>query len=142
MPHYPLDLGARTVIDLPIRLLAIIPIARRGRLDSFDCGFDRGFARSLFLLEEVTEELRSSEKSTSERLVRLISHDVGNSVAAVVSLLESAPLWSPALPPAERADLSSAMTLAAELGFDDPFSGSEGWVKRCGAGEVSQFNSA
>jgi acetyl-CoA C-acetyltransferase len=38
--------------------------------------------------------------------------------------------------------ISSAMTLAGDLGFDDPFTGSEGWVKRYGAGEVSQFNSA
>ncbi len=38
--------------------------------------------------------------------------------------------------------ISSAMTLATELGFDDPFTGSEGWVKRYGAGEVSQFKSA
>jgi acetyl-CoA C-acetyltransferase len=38
--------------------------------------------------------------------------------------------------------ISSAMTLAAPLGFDDPFTGSEGWVKRYGDGEVSQFRSA
>ena len=38
--------------------------------------------------------------------------------------------------------ISSAMTLATSLGFADPFTGSEGWVKRYGAGEVSQFNSA
>jgi acetyl-CoA C-acetyltransferase len=38
--------------------------------------------------------------------------------------------------------ISSAMTLAGELGFTDPFTGSEGWVKRYGDGEVSQFNSA
>jgi len=38
--------------------------------------------------------------------------------------------------------ISSAMTLAVPLGFDDPFTGSTGWVKRYGAGEVSQFNSA
>ncbi len=38
--------------------------------------------------------------------------------------------------------ISSAMTLAADLGFDDPFTGSEWWVKRYVAGEVSQFNSA
>ena len=34
------------------------------------------------------------------------------------------------------------MTLAAPLGFSDPFSGSEGWVKRYGTVPVSQFNSA
>ena len=38
--------------------------------------------------------------------------------------------------------ISSAMTLAAGLGFDDPFSGSEGWVKRYGTQEVSQFRGA
>ncbi len=38
--------------------------------------------------------------------------------------------------------ISAAMTLAADLGFDDPFTGSEGWAKRYGRGEVSQFNSA
>ena len=38
--------------------------------------------------------------------------------------------------------ISSAMTLAGDLGFDDPFTGSTGWVKRYGDGEVSQFNSA
>jgi acetyl-CoA C-acetyltransferase len=38
--------------------------------------------------------------------------------------------------------ISSAMTLAAPLGFDDPFSGSEGWVARYGTQEVSQFRSA
>ena len=38
--------------------------------------------------------------------------------------------------------ISSAMTLATALGFQDPFTGSEGWVKRYGDGEVSQFNSA
>jgi acetyl-CoA C-acetyltransferase len=38
--------------------------------------------------------------------------------------------------------ISSAMTLAAPLGFTDPFSGSPGWVKRYGTVPVSQFNSA
>ena len=38
--------------------------------------------------------------------------------------------------------ISSAMTLAAPLGFKDPFSGSEGWVARYGTGEVSQFRGA
>jgi acetyl-CoA C-acetyltransferase len=38
--------------------------------------------------------------------------------------------------------ISSAMTLAEPLGFTDPFSGSEGWVKRYGDQEVSQFRGA
>ncbi len=38
--------------------------------------------------------------------------------------------------------ISSAMTCALDLGFNDPFSGSKGWVDRYGTVEVSQFNSA
>jgi acetyl-CoA C-acetyltransferase len=35
--------------------------------------------------------------------------------------------------------ISSAMTVAEQFGFSDPFSGSEGWVARYGDAEVSQF---
>ncbi len=38
--------------------------------------------------------------------------------------------------------ISSAMLAAKELGFDDPFSGSKGWVERYGKVPVSQFSSA
>ena len=38
--------------------------------------------------------------------------------------------------------ISSAMTVGAEFGFDDPFTGSPGWVARYGTGELSQFASA
>jgi acetyl-CoA C-acetyltransferase len=38
--------------------------------------------------------------------------------------------------------ISSAMTLAGELGFNDPFSGSTGWVERYGKQPPTQFNSA
>src|SRR3954462_15703181 len=38
--------------------------------------------------------------------------------------------------------ISSAMTVAEQFGFTDPFSGSEGWVKRYGDQEVSQFRGA
>ena len=38
--------------------------------------------------------------------------------------------------------IASAMLAARELGFSDPFSGSEGWVARYGKTPVSQFSSA
>jgi acetyl-CoA C-acetyltransferase len=38
--------------------------------------------------------------------------------------------------------ISSAMTVAEQFGFSDPFSGSEGWVARYGLQEVSQFRGA
>src|SRR6185369_15912861 len=38
--------------------------------------------------------------------------------------------------------ISSAMTVAQPLGFENPFQGSEGWFTRYGDQEVSQFRSA
>jgi acetyl-CoA C-acetyltransferase len=38
--------------------------------------------------------------------------------------------------------ISYAMTAAEPLGFEDPFSGSKGWVERYGTQEVSQFRGA
>ncbi|HET6951360.1 MAG TPA: acetyl-CoA C-acetyltransferase [Acidimicrobiales bacterium] len=38
--------------------------------------------------------------------------------------------------------ISTAMTAGEPLGFDDPFTGSTGWVARYGRQEVSQFRSA
>jgi acetyl-CoA C-acetyltransferase len=38
--------------------------------------------------------------------------------------------------------ISSAMLVGQQFGFDDPFTGSEGWVARYGTQEVSQFRSA
>ena len=38
--------------------------------------------------------------------------------------------------------ISSSMTLASELGFTDPFSGSSGWVERYGSQPPTQYRSA
>jgi acetyl-CoA C-acetyltransferase len=38
--------------------------------------------------------------------------------------------------------IASAMTVAQPMGFDDPFTGSEGWRARYGTQEVSQFRGA
>ena len=50
--------------------------------------FDRGFPRSFLLLEELTEELRASEKAAYGKLIRMMSHEINNSVGAVGSLLD------------------------------------------------------
>jgi two-component system, NtrC family, nitrogen regulation sensor histidine kinase NtrY len=74
---------------------------------------DRGFAKSFFLVEEMTEELRVSEKSAYEKLIRMMSHEVNNSVGAVRSLLESSLRYAPQVGDADRADFTSALTIAS-----------------------------
>ncbi len=50
---------------------------------------DRGFKRDFVLIDEITAELASSEKATYEKLIRVLAHEVNNTVAATGSVLES-----------------------------------------------------
>jgi two-component system, NtrC family, nitrogen regulation sensor histidine kinase NtrY len=75
---------------------------------------DRGFPRSFFLLEELTEELRQSEKAAYEKLIRMMSHEVNNSVGASSSLLQSSLAYGSQLSGADRADFERALQIAID----------------------------
>jgi two-component system nitrogen regulation sensor histidine kinase NtrY len=70
---------------------------------------DRGFRRSFFLLEELTEELRQSEKTAYEKLIRLLSHEVNNTVGASNSLLHSCLSYGPQLAAGDQPDFEHAL---------------------------------
>jgi nitrogen fixation/metabolism regulation signal transduction histidine kinase len=74
---------------------------------------DRGFSKSFYVIEEMTEELRLSEKAAYEKLIRMMSHEVNNSVGAVRSLLESSLRYAPQVGQADREDFTSALTVAS-----------------------------
>jgi len=74
--------------------------------------FDRGFPRSLLLLEELTEELRASEKAAYGKLIRMMSHEINNSVGAVGSLLDSFRGYAPDLGEEDRTDFLQAITVS------------------------------
>lgn len=71
---------------------------------------DRGFARSYVLVEELTAELNRTERETYEKLIRMMSHEVTNTVAATNSLLESCRTYAKELAGVEsRADYENAL---------------------------------
>lgn len=70
---------------------------------------DRSFERSFLLVEELTEELRLFERAAYEKLIRVMSHEVNNSVAASNSLLHSSLHYAAELEPASRDDLTRAL---------------------------------
>lgn len=74
--------------------------------------FDRGFPRSFLLVEELTEELRASEKAAYGKLIRMMSHEVNNSVGPVSSLLDSFRGYSEALSETDRHDFQEAIDVA------------------------------
>jgi two-component system nitrogen regulation sensor histidine kinase NtrY len=77
--------------------------ARRGQF------FDRGFARHFLMVEELTMELEDSERATYERVIRVLAHEVNNTVGATGSVLASLLAYGSQLIEADRHDFSTAI---------------------------------
>ena len=91
----------------------VLPLASGRRVRCRRTEFlDRGFPRSFLLLEELTEELRASEKAAYDKLIRMMSHEINNSVGAVRSLLESCRSYAEQLREADREDYRGALEVA------------------------------
>jgi two-component system, NtrC family, nitrogen regulation sensor histidine kinase NtrY len=75
---------------------------------------DRGFVRSFLLVEELTEELRQFERAAYEKLIRVMSHEVNNTVAASNSLLHSSLNYAGRLEAASRHDFTEAIGIVIE----------------------------
>lgn len=71
--------------------------------------FDRGFARHFLLVDEMTAELERSERATYEKLVRVLAHEVNNTVAATSSVLDSLLFYQSQLADRDAADFSTAI---------------------------------
>jgi two-component system nitrogen regulation sensor histidine kinase NtrY len=74
---------------------------------------DRGFSKTFFLIDEMTDELRLSEKAAYEKLIRMMSHEVNNSVGAVRSLIDSSLRYAPQVGESDRGDFVNALTIAS-----------------------------
>jgi nitrogen fixation/metabolism regulation signal transduction histidine kinase len=70
---------------------------------------DRGFDRSYYVLEELTKTLQQTERSTYEKLIRMMSHEVNNTIAVTNSLLDSCLSYSPQISAEDRDDYESAL---------------------------------
>jgi signal transduction histidine kinase len=73
---------------------------------------DKGFTRYFILIEELTEEIRRSEKSAYEKLIRLLSHEISNSVGAVNSLLQSCLYYIDQVRDNDREDFENAVSVS------------------------------
>lgn len=104
---------ARALADLPMGETGVVALegARRVRGHRLDFP-DRGFSRGFLLLEELTEELRRSEKAAYERIIRMMSHEVNNTGGAVSSMLESCLNYRDQLNATDRADFVAAIEVA------------------------------
>jgi two-component system, NtrC family, nitrogen regulation sensor histidine kinase NtrY len=72
---------------------------------------DRGFDRQFIIIQEITSELQLSERKTYEKLIRMMSHEVNNTMAATSSLLESCLHYSSQIEASAREDYRNALQL-------------------------------
>jgi nitrogen fixation/metabolism regulation signal transduction histidine kinase len=79
------------------------------RMASFQ---DRGFPRKFLMMEELTEELRRAERSAYEKIIRMMSHEINNSIGASNSLLQSCLNYRDQLREADRHDFETALQVA------------------------------
>jgi len=50
---------------------------------------DRGFERKIYLLEELTDDILSAEKKAYGKVIRMMAHEVNNSIGPINSILQS-----------------------------------------------------
>ncbi|OON67765.1 sensor histidine kinase [Hymenobacter sp. CRA2] len=75
---------------------------------------DRGFTRHFIVLEELTQELIRQEKQAYEKLIRMMSHEINNSIGAVNSILQSFRYYAGQLTADDRADFTEALDVSVQ----------------------------
>ena len=101
-----------SIAGIPLGESRVLTHGRRRLKVSRTEFFDRGFPRHFLIVEELTEELRASEKAAYGKLIRMMSHEVNNSVGPVSSLLDSFRGYSDQLADEDRQDFTHAVTVA------------------------------
>jgi len=73
---------------------------------------DRGFTRNFIVLEELTQDLIRQEKQAYEKLIRMMSHEINNSIGAINSILQSFGHYTAQLRAADQPDFTEALEVS------------------------------
>jgi two-component system, NtrC family, nitrogen regulation sensor histidine kinase NtrY len=103
----------RALEELPAGSSATLPLEGNRRVKCWRSQFlDRGFRRDFLMIEELTAELRRSERAAYEKIIRMMSHEINNSIGASNSLLESCLNYKGQLSAEDREDFETALSVA------------------------------
>jgi len=106
---------ARSLAALPAGETTVVTTSSSRRIRCHHGTFvDRGFRRSFVLVEELTDELRQAERSAYEKLIRVMAHEVNNSVTASNSLLTSSLNYGAELSGDSRHDFEQAIGIVIQ----------------------------
>ncbi len=83
---------------------------------------DRGFAHPFILIEQMTEEVHGAEKNAYEKIIRMIAHEVNNTMGGITSTLDSATEVLQTMTPEtlqnDADELCSVMKVCEERGYN------------------------
>lgn len=87
-------------------------------LHSYKCRkshfLDRGFHHHFIMIEELTEEILKTEKRAYGKVIRMMSHEVSNSIGAINSILSSSLNYKDQLKTEDKTDFENAVKVAIE----------------------------
>lgn len=124
------DLKGRRLTDIPGELAAAIAALRHNQSETvrlgdtrmFRCSrlslLDSGHQRPFILIESLTEELLEAERSSYGKLIRTIVHEVNNTLAGVLPLIDTCAMISgdEAMEDAARSCTERCNALSAFIG--------------------------
>ena len=83
---------------------------------------DKGFAHPFILIEQMTEEVHRAEKNAYEKVIRMIAHEVNNTICGITSTLDSATEVLQTITPdtlqTDADELCSVMRVCEERGYN------------------------
>ncbi len=75
---------------------------------------DRGFRRRFLMIEELTEDILRTEKRAYGKVIRMMAHEVNNSIGPINSILDSALFYKKELQETHQQDFEEALLVAME----------------------------
>ncbi|MBC8276624.1 MAG: ATP-binding protein, partial [FCB group bacterium] len=93
-------------------------VVRLDGIRSYKCQkshfMDRGFRHHFIMIQEITDEILHSEKEAYEKVIRMMSHEINNSIGSVNSILNSCLTYKNYLPEADSDDYITALQVAID----------------------------
>ena len=106
---------ARSAAELPSGEARMVHIQG---LETYKCRkaefIDRGFARPFVMIEELTAEILRAEKNAYGKVIRMMAHEVNNTIGAINSILQASLAYAEQLPPEDAAEFLEVQGICIE----------------------------
>lgn len=104
---------AAQLAAVPVETVEMLPYMGRRKLRCIHAKYlDRGHFKTYMFIDELTRELHETEKRAYEKLIRVISHEINNSLGATQSLLHSCLHYQEQIHEGDREDFITALEVA------------------------------